>query len=183
MVEKPNLLFIFTDEQRSDTLACYGNSTIQAPNLNRLAEDSFVVERAYCTQPVCTPSRSSIMTGFYPHTTGCIENNDRLQPEHLTLAERLPEGYARTYYGKWHLGSELVPQRGFSEFVGIEDGYREHYADPAEAGRLSAYHHFLVEHGFEPDSGKAPPGDSSADTGSLQTFSRQVAAEMPEPFT
>ena len=50
--------------------------TIQAPNLNRLAEDSFVVERAYCTQPVCTPSRSSIMTGFYPHTTGCIENND-----------------------------------------------------------------------------------------------------------
>ena len=90
MVEKPNLLFIFTDEQRDDTLACYGNQTIQAPNLNLLAEQSFVVDRAYCTQPVCTPSRSSIMTGYYPHTTGCLENNDPLKPEHLTLAERVP---------------------------------------------------------------------------------------------
>ncbi|MDE2870020.1 MAG: sulfatase-like hydrolase/transferase, partial [Chloroflexota bacterium] len=171
MVEKPNLLFIFTDEQRDDTLACYGNQTIQAPNLNRLADDSFVVDRAYCTQPVCTPSRSSIMTGYYPHTTGCLENNDPLKPEHLTLAERVPGDYTCTYYGKWHLGSELIAQRGFSEFVGIEDGYREHYADPVEAQRLSDYHHFLVEQGFEPDSGKSQRGDSSADTGTLRTFS------------
>ena len=148
MVEKPNLLFIFTDEQRDDTLACYGNRTIQAPNLNRLAEESFVVDRAYCTQPVCTPSRSSIMTGYYPHTTGCLENNDPLRPEHLTMAERVPDDYTCTYYGKWHLGSELIAQRGFSEFVGTEDGYREYYADPVEARRLSDYHHFLVEQGL-----------------------------------
>ncbi len=184
MAQRPNLLFIFTDEQRADTLACYGNTTIQAPNLNRLAAQSFVVERAYCTQPVCTPSRSSIMTGYYPHTTGCIENNDPLRPEHLTLAERAPDDYTCTYYGKWHLGSELVPQRGFSEFAGIEDGYRAHYADATEAAsRLSDYHHFLLANGFEPDGGKAAHGRSAADSGALRTFSRQTAAEMPEPFT
>ena len=123
------------------------------------------------------------MTGYYPHTTGCLENNDPLKPEHLTLAERVPGDYTCTYYGKWHLGSELIAQRGFSEFVGIEDGYREHYTDPVEAQRLSDYHHFLVEQGFQPDSGKSQRGDSSADTGRLRTFSRQYAAEMPEPYT
>ena len=56
-------------------MACYGNHVIQAPNLNRLAEQSFVFENTYVSQPVCTPSRSTIMTGLYPHTNGCIENS------------------------------------------------------------------------------------------------------------
>ena len=66
----PNLLFIFTDEQRADTLAAYGNTRIHMPNLNRLASQSTVFQRAYVTQPVCTPSRSSLLTGLYPHTSG-----------------------------------------------------------------------------------------------------------------
>ena len=61
---QPNLLFIFTDEQRSDTLAAYGNTRIQMPNLNRLAAQSVVFDRAYVTQPVCTPSRSTLLTGL-----------------------------------------------------------------------------------------------------------------------
>ena len=66
----PNLLFIYTDQQRSDSLAAYGNDLIQMPNLNRLADDSVVFEQTYVTQPVCQPSRSTILTGLYPHTTG-----------------------------------------------------------------------------------------------------------------
>jgi len=64
-----NLLFIFTDEQRADTMAAYGNPHIEMPNLNQLASESVVFDQAYVTQPVCTPSRSSIMTGLYPHTS------------------------------------------------------------------------------------------------------------------
>ena len=75
MERKRNLLFLFTDEQRADTLECYGNTVVQAPNLNGLARRSFVFERSCVTQPVCTPARSSIMTGLYPHTNGCTENN------------------------------------------------------------------------------------------------------------
>ncbi|MBD3240515.1 MAG: sulfatase-like hydrolase/transferase [Chitinivibrionales bacterium] len=55
----PNLLFIFTDEQRADTMAAYGNTRIHTPNLNRLAGTSTVFDHAYVTQPVCTPSRSA----------------------------------------------------------------------------------------------------------------------------
>ena len=84
MERKCNLLFLFTDEQRADTLECYGNTVVQAPNLNGLARRSFVFERSYVTQPVCTPARSSIMTGLYPHTNGCTENNIPLKPERVS---------------------------------------------------------------------------------------------------
>jgi hypothetical protein len=56
----PNLLFIYTDEQAHRTIAAYGNPRIETPNLNRLAAESLVFERAYVTQPVCTPSRSRL---------------------------------------------------------------------------------------------------------------------------
>ncbi len=52
MAAKPNLLFIFTDEQRFDTLRCYGNDFVRAPNLNALAEESFIFQHPYVTQPV-----------------------------------------------------------------------------------------------------------------------------------
>ena len=68
MADKPNVLFIITDQQRFDTLRCYGNEWIQTPNLDALADRSFVFENAYVTQPVCTPARSSLLTGLYPHT-------------------------------------------------------------------------------------------------------------------
>ena len=80
MANKPNVLFILTDQQRADTLGCYGNSVIQTPNLDALAREGFLFENAYVTQPVCTPSRASIMTGLYPNTHGCITNNIPLGP-------------------------------------------------------------------------------------------------------
>ena len=101
----PNILFIFTDQQRADTMAAYGNGVIQTPNLNHLAECSTVFERAYATQAICTPSRSTIMTGLYPHTTGCTQNNFPLKEETKCLPEMLTPGkYVCGYYGKWHLG-------------------------------------------------------------------------------
>ncbi|NOY58082.1 MAG: sulfatase-like hydrolase/transferase, partial [Calditrichaeota bacterium] len=72
---KPNLLFIWTDEQRADTMQVYGNSKIHAPNMNKLADESVVFQKAYISQPVCTPSRSTVMTGLWPHENSCRENN------------------------------------------------------------------------------------------------------------
>ena len=74
MPERPNLLFIFTDQQRADTMACYGNRMIETPNLNRLSDESFVFENAYVSAPICSPSRSTIMTGSVaPHERGAQE--------------------------------------------------------------------------------------------------------------
>ena len=85
---QPNLLFIYTDEQAFNTLATYGNTQIQLPNLNRLVAESVVFEQAYVSQPVCTPSRSTLLTGLYPHENGCTENNVPLRSATRCLGGR-----------------------------------------------------------------------------------------------
>lgn len=151
---KPNLLFIWTDEQRADTMAAYGNKKIKTPNLNALARQSVVFRRAYVTQPVCTPSRSSVMTGLWPHASGCTSNNIPLRPETQCLPELLSDSDYRTaYMGKWHLGDEIFAQHGFHEWISIEDGYSKYYRPGRDRNARSDYHKFLVEHGYTPDSG------------------------------
>jgi len=163
---KPNLLVIWTDEQRADTMAVYGNTTIHAPNLNRLARESVVFDRAYVTQPVCTPSRSTVMTGLWPHTNGCTANNIPLRPETPCLPELLNEkDYRTAYMGKWHLGDEIFAQHGFQEWVSIEDGYGQYYSASRDREARSDYHHFLVKHGYTPEAGNR--------------FSRDFKAKLP----
>jgi arylsulfatase A-like enzyme len=155
MADNFNLLFLFTDEQRYDTLAAYGNGHIQMPNLNRLAEESFVFDRAYVTQPICTPSRASLMTGLWPHTHGCTKNNIPLRAMTPCLPEMLPKGrYAAGYNGKWHLGDEIFAQHGFTEWCSTEDNYRRHYSPGTERTARSSYHHFLVSRGYRPARGE-----------------------------
>lgn len=163
---KPNLLFIWTDEQRADTMALYGNTKIHAPNLNKLASESVVFEKAYVTQPVCTPNRSAVMTGLWPHTTGCTRNNVPLPADVPCLPELLrDQDYRTAYIGKWHLGDEIFAQHGFQEWVSMEDGYTSYYGKGRDRSTRSDYHHFLVEHGYQPDRGSK--------------FSRAFAARRP----
>jgi len=165
--KKPNLLFIWTDEQRADTMAAYGNNKIHAPNLNKLAGQSVVFENAYVTQPVCTPNRSTVMTGLWPHQSGCVKNNIPLPSNIPCLPELLGDNDYRTaYMGKWHLGDEIFAQHGFEEWVSIEDGYRRYYSEGRDRNKRSDYHRYLVEHGYKPDSGD-------------NAFSRSFAARRP----
>ncbi len=166
-MSRPNLVFIYTDEQAADTLAAYGNSAIQMPNLNRLATESVVFERAYVTQPVCTPSRSTLLTGLWPHTSGCTENNVPLRPETPCLPEMFAEGdWVTGHFGKWHLGDELFAQHGFQEWVSIEDMYNKHFTPGRNRKATSSYHDFLIGEGLTPRKGKR--------------FGRGEAARLPE---
>lgn len=151
--DKPNLLLLWTDEQRADTLAVYGNPRYRMPALNRLAQESIVFERCYVTQPVCTPSRSSVLTGLWPHTSGCIQNNIPLRPETRTLPELVADPAYRTgYIGKWHLGDEVFPQHGFEHWISIEDIYSNYFSPGRDRSARSSYHHFLLELGYRPDA-------------------------------
>ncbi len=162
-----NLLFIYTDEQAPDTLAAYGNRLIQMPNLNRLAEKGTVFEKAYVSQPVCTPSRSTLLTGLWPHQSGVTENNIPLDPEIPCLPEMLDtDRHATAHYGKWHLGDEIFAQHGFEEWRGIDDGYAKRYRDPERQNEVSEYHRWLVGRGRTPSNGKR--------------FGRDQAARFPE---
>ena len=88
---RPNLLYIFTDQQRVDTLRCYGNELIETPALTGLADESFVFEHAYVSQPVCSPARATMMPGLWPHTAGVPACNVPLAAEVPTFAELLPD--------------------------------------------------------------------------------------------
>jgi arylsulfatase A-like enzyme len=135
---KPNLIVFLPDQQRADTIACYGGKKVHAPNLNKLAAESVVFERAYVTHPVCTPSRSSLMTGTWPHINGCTRNSVALDRRFRVFPEMMEDkDYHTAYMGKWHLGEEGPAQRGFHQWISTED-----HGD---------YTNFLISTGVTPD--------------------------------
>lgn len=73
-MKRPNILWICTDQQRWNTLGCYGNLYVHTPSLDQLAHHDVVFEHCFCQSPVCTPSRVSFLTGRYPRTTRCRQN-------------------------------------------------------------------------------------------------------------
>ncbi len=147
--QPPNVLFILTDQQRRDTMRCYGNEWIKTPNLDSIADSGFVFENAYVTQPVCTPARGSIMTGLYPQTTGLIKNAIKLSPETRTIAELVPDEYLCAHYGKWHLGDDAFPQHGFEEWISIEDHHRANFSRKEQRSREADYNIWLREQGID----------------------------------
>lgn len=115
---RPNILLLLTDQQRFDTIEALGGVFgARTPHLNRLAESGVRFERAYCTAPVCSPSRATLMTGLYPGEAGVPGNLDRevgpLSPALPTVGKRLrAAGYETAYHGKWHLGGKIT-EHGF----------------------------------------------------------------------
>ena len=108
---KPNVLVVFTDQQRWDTVGAHGNPLDLTPNFDRLARDGLFVRNSFTCQPVCGPARSALQTGRYPTSTGCYRNGIPLPRDERTLAHYFGEaGYRTGYIGKWHLAeNEPVP--------------------------------------------------------------------------
>lgn len=106
MSEQPNILVFFTDQQRADSIGCYGQPMQTTPNLDRMAGRGLRCTRAFTPNPVCGPARASLQTGRYPSVTGNHVNNVHLPEDADTVARRLSAaGYATGYLGKWHLAS------------------------------------------------------------------------------
>jgi arylsulfatase A-like enzyme len=107
---KPNVIYIMTDQQRKTTLHCYGNNKVETPVLDGLARRGVLFTSCYTTQPVCSPCRSSMVTGLFPSVTTVVENNVPLPQEAFSWMRKLGDnGYTVCYIGKWHLGTEPVP--------------------------------------------------------------------------
>ncbi len=149
--DPPNLLFILTDQQRADTLGAYGNKQIRTPHLDSLAEEGFLFEAFYVANPMCSPSRATLLTGLYSHTHGVRGNNIPLSPDVPILIDMLERGdYVAGYYGKWHLGNEIFRQRGFAHFESTEI-YQKSWSQDQDHNHRSGYDRFLTERGVESD--------------------------------
>lgn len=103
---KPNLLFIMTDQQRFDAMSCAGNLSIKTPNMDRLAREGVMFVNTYSGNPVCVPSRAVFLTGLSPCNVKVEDNGDYTSediPDVPTFDHILKgNGYAAEYYGKWH---------------------------------------------------------------------------------
>lgn len=101
----PNLVIVLSDQHSADMVGAYGNDQIISPNLNKLASEGILLERAFSSQPVCTPFRGMLLSGMHPLKNGAFVNDVPLLPNKTKLmAEILKEkGYQTAYFGKWHL--------------------------------------------------------------------------------
>ena len=85
----PNILWYCTDQQRYDTINGLGNSYINTPNLNKFMKNGFAFKNAYVQSPICTPSRSSFLTGRYPASTHAHRNGVEYFPDHEVLVTKI----------------------------------------------------------------------------------------------
>lgn len=101
--KQPNVIFITTDQQRKDSLGCYGSDFVHTPHLDQLAEEGVQFERSYCTSPVCTPSRASIYSGKYVSKHGAWNVGTSVPVDELCLQHLLQQNGYQTYHiGKLH---------------------------------------------------------------------------------
>lgn len=108
---KPNIVLIIADDLAWDDIGCYGHPHIQTPNIDKLAAEGMRFNNAFLTASSCSPSRTSIITGKYPHQTDAEQLHWPLPPEKVTFVEKLMKaGYWTGQAGKWHLG-EAVKNR------------------------------------------------------------------------
>jgi arylsulfatase A-like enzyme len=104
--ERPNIVFIIGDDVGTYDLGCYGNRSIETPNIDRLAASGLKFNNAFLTTSSCSPSRVSIITGRYPHNTGAAELHSPLPANQVLFPELLKKaGYYTAQAGKWHFGS------------------------------------------------------------------------------
>ena len=142
--DRPNILLILTDQQSATMMGCAGNEWVDTPALDGLASGGLRYERAYCTNPVCIPSRFSLQTGLMPSRIGMVDNAGRLPvPEDIleaTLGRQLQNaGYHTAYAGKVHLPSTLGENTRKRDYEYLTADERNACAD-ACVGFLSRKH-------------------------------------------
>ena len=165
MNKKPNLVYMFADQLRLQSVGYFGDKKAKTPNIDALAAQSCNLIEAVSGHPVCAPYRASLFTGKYTTSTGMVINEIRISPNHRTFAHVLNDaGYENSYIGKWHMyanefGNHFDSKNSYIPkgpdrlgFDGFFAGYNFHHVNYGE----NSYYHLdspekIRYDGFEPD--------------------------------
>lgn len=127
--QRPNILFILSDDHTSQSWGIYGgilSEYVQNQHIRTLAAEGCVLENCFCTNSISSPSRATILTGAYSHCNGVFSLEDGLNPEADNLAKQMQKGgYQTALIGKWHLKKQ---PSGFDYFYVFHD--QGEYVDP-----------------------------------------------------
>jgi arylsulfatase A-like enzyme len=152
-IRHPNIILILTDDQGWGDLSISGNTNLETPNIDRLAETGVTFDRFYVS-PVCSPTRAEMLTGRYHPRGGVYSTSaggERLDLDETTIADFFKRaGYATAAYGKWHNGMQppYHPNaRGFDDFYGFCSGHWGNYFSPMleHNGKIVKGNGFVVD--------------------------------------
>lgn len=158
---RPNIILITTDQQRLDSISAYGSRFMHTPNMNRIANEGAIFQRAYCPNTICTPSRVSMMTGQHLSRHGAY-NIGTFAPDYSSFLSFLLQehGYTTKHIGKahWHPYESDSPESlpvdsdgtPFKDFVGFESA--ELTTGHGTWGMDSHYGAWLRKKGVDPES-------------------------------
>ncbi len=137
---RPNVLFILSDDQGAWAMRCAGNGDIVTPALDRLAAKGIRFTDFFCTSPVCSPARASLMTGEIPSRHGVHDwiRDGNMGSGRIDYLERFPlltdvvadAGYRCALIGKWHLGASDVPRKGYVKWFAHQSGMSPYFEAP-----------------------------------------------------
>ena len=142
MTQQPNILFIMTDQQRSDTIAALGNRAIRTPALDSLVEYGLAFSNCYTPSPVCVAARSATITGLPPHINGCTSNNESPLGRRSIMQVLQSCGYQTHGIAKMHFNPETEALWGFDSRDISEEGARG-------PGSRNDFHRYLSENGYD----------------------------------
>lgn len=140
MTSRPNILQLFVDQQRFDTIRALGNPIISTPNLDRLVAEGTAFEKCYTPSAECVPARNCMLTGLYTGRTGCFSNAE-VMSQGPTFVDRLTQAGYRTHgIGKCHFTPDRSALRGFET--------RESQEENVESLDGDDYSQWLIEQGL-----------------------------------
>ena len=164
--KKPNILILFSDQHNKKVMGFEGHPDVLTPNLDKLAAESFVFDRAYCTTGICAPARSSLMTGIYPRTLGLLSNSEKtkVMEEVVSFPSVLKKhGYTTFAFGKRHTK------------LAIDEGWDVHKSHMCSESPEDNYVHWIEQQGL----GKEFALDWSAEFGRGARCSNEFDTKIP----